>query len=482
MKKILSLLLSVMLLISGIPAFADEMYVVAQKDITVTYNGETILFPDARPLIQNGKTLVPVRAIMERAKLSVDFDGAERKVTATKDGLSIMMQIDSTEATVTEDGVSETILLDEPARIIDGRTFVPIRFIAESMNLAVNWNPNYREVIIIDTAEWEQEIAENSKFLSALLDLSMHPEHAKVSNFSSSFSMSFQQGEEKKALSANITGIDVFDGTNTGINLSVSADLSHIAPLLSDSKKPDEVFLGALAKKHNLNFDIVIDKENNLYVKSPGIISILEESGKGELAQKIGDSYIKISLADYFTARYGLDADAVTDGYESGWVLLEAMITADKNLYSQSVALIDGMMDNITRTYADSSFTKSDYYQGAKIWCFEPGKADYTKLSAEMNDYLSAIFGTSPEAGKDTKIPAITLLVTDDVPGEIKFSHTGTPKLQRADIADAKSQTDFSIASRKFDSYKDGKISIPRKTVDIEDLLGCSLKTYFENK
>ncbi len=482
MKKILSMALALFLLFSCLSVFAGEMYVVEQKDITVTYNGEAISFPDALPLIQNGKTLVPVRAIMERAKLNVDFDGAERKVTATKDGLTITMYIDNETASVTKNGNTETIILEEPARIIEGRTFVPVRFIAESMDLAVNWNPNYREVIIIDTAEWEQKIGEGSKFLSALLDLSVHPKHANVSNFNTSITLDFKKGDEKKAVSLNLTGIDVFDGTNTGINLSANADLKDIAPLLPENSKMDEATLSVLSKTHNLNLDLVIDKENNLYVKSPGILTILKDCGKEEMAEKIGDSYIKISLTDYFNARYGLNSETVSGGYESGWVLLQAMITADKNLYSQSVSLINDMFDNITQTYADGMFSKSDYYSGNKIWRYEPDKLTYTKLTQEMSDYLSAIFGTSPDAGQKKTLPAVTMLVKDDIPNEIKFSHTSTPSLQAPEITDTKCQTDFGITSRKFDSYKDSKISVPRKIIDIEELLGCSLKTYFENK
>jgi len=171
-KKLFSLLLMIILATTScFCAFANEGYVVSEKNITVTYNGDNVIFPDAEPLIQDDRTLVPARAIMERAKLEVSFDSASRIVSAKKDGFSITMPIDGTKAMITENGESRTVELDVPARIIADRTYVPVRFIAESLGTKVNWNPNYREVVIIDTAEWKAEIEEKSEFFAMVLNM-----------------------------------------------------------------------------------------------------------------------------------------------------------------------------------------------------------------------------------------------------------------------------------------------------------------------
>ena len=167
-----ALVASIMLVTSGIQAFATEpIYVVDSKPITVTYNADTIHFPDANPIIENGRTLVPLRAILERAKLSVDFDVKTRTVVASRGDFSIHMPIDKNEAIIKTVDKTETVLLDVPAKIMDDRTYVPIRFIAQALSAKVNWNSNYREVIIIDSAEWEQETTQNSAFLAHLLAL-----------------------------------------------------------------------------------------------------------------------------------------------------------------------------------------------------------------------------------------------------------------------------------------------------------------------
>jgi hypothetical protein len=45
---------------------------------------------------------------------------------------------------------------DVPAQIIDGRTMVPLRFIAEALNAQVDWNGGSRSVFIW-TAEWKEQ-------------------------------------------------------------------------------------------------------------------------------------------------------------------------------------------------------------------------------------------------------------------------------------------------------------------------------------
>lgn len=110
------------------------MAVYANNDIKVVLNGEKLVFDVPPTTIQN-RTMVPVRKIFESLGAKVSWDEATGTVTGTKGDKTIIMKIDSTNATV--NGAS--IILDVPATVIDDRTLVPIRFISESLGLKVNW-------------------------------------------------------------------------------------------------------------------------------------------------------------------------------------------------------------------------------------------------------------------------------------------------------------------------------------------------------
>ena len=133
-----------------------------QKPISVYLNDKKIKF-DVSPTIENGRTLVPVRAIFEEMGMSVSWDADSSTVTATGNGNAISMRINEKKATVN----GKTYFTDVPARIIEGRTVVPIRFISESLDTFVEWNPDDRVINISDRVYFF--IKFNNPSLKALL-------------------------------------------------------------------------------------------------------------------------------------------------------------------------------------------------------------------------------------------------------------------------------------------------------------------------
>lgn len=102
--------------------------------ITVYLDGEKIDF-DQIPVAEEGRTLVPLRAIFEAIGASVTWDGETNTVTAVKDATEVKLTLDST--TAYKNG--EAITLDVPAKAINGRTLVPVRFIADCFDVNTEW-------------------------------------------------------------------------------------------------------------------------------------------------------------------------------------------------------------------------------------------------------------------------------------------------------------------------------------------------------
>ena len=131
---ITSLFLSVTLAFGG-PAWA--------ADITVTVNG-TLLGFDVPPVIVDGRVLVPLRVIFEALGAPVGWDAATRTVTAVRGATTIRLEIGSQTAYIS----GEPVALDVPAQIRDGRTLVPLRFVAEALGAAVAWDGATRSITI----------------------------------------------------------------------------------------------------------------------------------------------------------------------------------------------------------------------------------------------------------------------------------------------------------------------------------------------
>ncbi|PIE77081.1 MAG: hypothetical protein CSA13_01260 [Clostridiales bacterium] len=99
------------------------------------------------PLIVRGRTVVPIRAIVEAMGGTIDWDGTARKVTITARGNSVEMWLDKKEIAV--NGVKQAI--DVAPESINGRTMVPIRFATENLDCKISWINSTRQVIVVFT-------------------------------------------------------------------------------------------------------------------------------------------------------------------------------------------------------------------------------------------------------------------------------------------------------------------------------------------
>lgn len=105
---------------------------------TVVFNGETMTF-DVEPYIAENRTMVPMRAIFEKAGANVIWDADKHTVIAVKGNDNptyITLQIGNTSAFVN----STAVTLDKAAELVNDRTMVPLRFVMESLGANVTWD------------------------------------------------------------------------------------------------------------------------------------------------------------------------------------------------------------------------------------------------------------------------------------------------------------------------------------------------------
>jgi hypothetical protein len=108
---------------------------------------------DAEPYIKTGRTMVPLRAIAEALGVTPDWNASLREITINRKGKTIRLRIGSKEAFTKEQGqVGETkIILEAPPEIVKGRTFVPLRFVAEALGSEIKgYDTKLKEITIID--------------------------------------------------------------------------------------------------------------------------------------------------------------------------------------------------------------------------------------------------------------------------------------------------------------------------------------------
>ena len=152
MKKILSIVLSIVMLFS-ICTFASAEGVTMKKiekandAITLVIDGKMVDCAKygQEPVIVEGRTLVPLRSVFEALGATVEWNNETRSVVSEKGNVKISLAIDSRELYVN----GEVKTIDVPACLMNDRTMVPVRAVAEAFGCKVDWNNDLRAVVIV---------------------------------------------------------------------------------------------------------------------------------------------------------------------------------------------------------------------------------------------------------------------------------------------------------------------------------------------
>ena len=138
-KKTIALVLSLVCLFSlGTQAFAASE-TPAAPDVRV--NGYIVRFTDAEPFINaDSRTMMPLRAVTEAMGAEVSWNDNTQSAIIEKNGIKITIPIGSKSFTILEGGKTRTVVMDTKAIILNGRTYVPIRYVAEAIGAYVDYS------------------------------------------------------------------------------------------------------------------------------------------------------------------------------------------------------------------------------------------------------------------------------------------------------------------------------------------------------
>ncbi len=120
--------------------------VFAASPVQIFVNGQRVSFPDVEPIIVQGRTLVPIRFLMEAPAFGagVTWEPKTRQITLTRGAAMVVLWPDNRNIFVNGRGY----LLEVAPTIKQGRALVPLRFLSEAFGAVVNWEGTTRRVLI----------------------------------------------------------------------------------------------------------------------------------------------------------------------------------------------------------------------------------------------------------------------------------------------------------------------------------------------
>lgn len=143
-KRLCILALSFAVLAAPTGAFASQ-------EVRVKVNGDLVSF-DVKPFLQEARTLIPVRGFFEKLGAQVRFDENENTAWVEDDYVTIQLVLDKNTAYIHRkydfSAIPQEVKLDTAPRLINGRTFIPLRFLAESLGAKVGWDEDTCTVMV----------------------------------------------------------------------------------------------------------------------------------------------------------------------------------------------------------------------------------------------------------------------------------------------------------------------------------------------
>ena len=143
MKPLTAILLNVSLLLFSSVCYAGS------DDIKVYINNNRINY-DTMPVNINNRVLVPVRATFDAVGADIEWFGEIQTVIATSGSTLIALKIDNPLLIVSDvqtQGI-KTIELDSPPVLLNSKTMIPLRAVAEIFDYQVIWSEENKSIFI----------------------------------------------------------------------------------------------------------------------------------------------------------------------------------------------------------------------------------------------------------------------------------------------------------------------------------------------
>lgn len=276
------------------------------------YIDNKLQYYDTQPILLKGRTLVPLRGVLETLDSKVDWDGKNSVVTVIRGETTISLKIKQTFAYKN----NVKINLDVPAQLINQRTYVPLRFISQAIGAKVDWNSvNQRITICLKTCNDQvnttiQNIDLDSSIEDTIQKLGA-PKDIIESNygfdwyiFHTNYQNYLQLGVEGENIVAIYTNSNLFSLNDT---VGIHSTKASVRTLLGDPLTS--------INKHNTNYIYDSKEEWDLYsINNAYFATIFYDIHNGSKVTAI--QLIKKEFELGLQGFYGISSEELRKSYE----------------------------------------------------------------------------------------------------------------------------------------------------------------------
>ena len=269
------------------------------EGLGVMFMGEYVKFADAQPELNNNRTMIPVRAVMEFLGAKVDYNTENMGVSIIlENGDTVYFEIGSAKVTLKSGDDEKTMQMDVAPYVSENRTYVPLRFFSEILGYDVFWDAYYFTAVVIDRDKLVSELdAKLTTINEILFAQNADPEKTYKSTADMNIEITMLDsinGDKSTKMSAAITTIT--DGTT--VDISGKLDIAELITLIEASLGENLEGIDRNMFK-NADFDLIMNTAKGLMFLRSSLIAALNESVTADTWLK--DSFEVTDVASIMT-------------------------------------------------------------------------------------------------------------------------------------------------------------------------------------
>lgn len=142
-KKLVCAALSAVMMCAAMPVVAGNM----ATDVRFSVN-DVEIGGDQKPVIINNVTYLPLRIMFNSVQAKFEWDAENKSITAKKGNTTLKMWVNKQEYRLN----GKEKYMDNVPVILNGSTYVPVRLVAESFSLKIDWDAKERMVKVKDSS------------------------------------------------------------------------------------------------------------------------------------------------------------------------------------------------------------------------------------------------------------------------------------------------------------------------------------------
>lgn len=338
--------------------------------VNVMVNGACIPFPDARPEIRDGRTMVPLAAAMEYLGAAVSYDQASHTARVSMGELSFTHAI-GTGVLSLDDG--NQIAMDVPSYVKDGRTMVPVAFFAQALGYEVYWDGIYETAVLLDRHGLAEEIDAQFTLVNRLLytlsgaDLRREGQSLKSDLDLELVITMLDSLNGDKSYKMELDGSNLDNGTVS--SAKYTADLGQLMDLLLDNlpfyiidgetRQELESYRDMLSR---ISVDLIIDLERQcLYLRCP----LLAQLGLMESPDTWAALPLEGLMDAFRTGTLTVGELLVSTSFDAGWSPFNAWETMAFSAGEGAALIGDGCFTKSGSSYTLGYSEESPWWYGS---------------------------------------------------------------------------------------------------------------------